>query len=237
MCMAHGGRMRRAAKRSALEMQGRKVLCRTNLMPDDRRSLGDAAEPCCSTRLPRLSRCWRSGSGSSRSCSTRSSARWPRTTTRGKLPLPAPRGVLFDRNGTVLVENQQHLQHRARARADADVDATLQLLAAATGVDEAQLRDTVERRRREPTYRPIVLIENATPRAGDRRLGAPLGDARHHLPGSAVAAVPGQRHGGAPVRIRQRGHRGGAAARRTTRASSRARSSGRRASSRRTTRC
>ena len=31
-------------------------------------------------------------------------------------------------------------------------------LALATGADEAQLRDTVNRRRRDPSYRPIVLI-------------------------------------------------------------------------------
>ena len=35
-----------------------------------------------------------------------------------RLPLPAPRGVLFDRHGKVLVENQTTVQHRARARAD-----------------------------------------------------------------------------------------------------------------------
>ena len=46
------------------------------------------------------------------------------------LPLPAPRGVLFDRNGKVLVENQNTLQHRARARADARTSIeTLRMLA------------------------------------------------------------------------------------------------------------
>ena len=38
----------------------------------------------------------------------------------------------------------------------------LHTFAAVTGVDEAQLQDLVNRRRREPSYRPIVLIENAT---------------------------------------------------------------------------
>ena len=42
-----------------------------------------------------------------------------------------------------------------------DLDQTLHSLALATGADEALMRETVNRRRREPSYRPIVLIENA----------------------------------------------------------------------------
>ena len=79
-----------------------------------------------------------------------------------RLPLPAPRGVLFDRNGTVLVENQSTFNIALLREQTKDIDRTLHILATATGVDEAQLRETVNRRRREPSYRPIVLIENAT---------------------------------------------------------------------------
>jgi len=43
-----------------------------------------------------------------------------------------------------------------------NIPEVLRTVAAATGVSEAQLRDTVNRRRKDPTYRPIVLIENAT---------------------------------------------------------------------------
>src|SRR3954471_14209342 len=79
-----------------------------------------------------------------------------------KLPQPAPRGVLLDRNGNVLVENRNIFNIALVREQTKNLDATLKTLAAATGVDEAQLRETVERRRREPSYRPIVLIENAT---------------------------------------------------------------------------
>ncbi len=79
-----------------------------------------------------------------------------------RLPLPAPRGVLLDRSGKVLVENKDIFNIALVREQTKNLDATLQTLAAATGVDEAQLRETVERRRREPSYRPIVLIENAT---------------------------------------------------------------------------
>ncbi len=81
---------------------------------------------------------------------------------RRRLPLPAPRGVLFDRNGKVLVENQNTFNIALVREQSGNIDETLRILAAATGADEAKMRETVNRRRREPSYRPIVLIENAS---------------------------------------------------------------------------
>jgi penicillin-binding protein 2 len=81
---------------------------------------------------------------------------------RRRLPLPAPRGVLFDRNGKVLVENQNTLNIALVREQSGNIEQTLHVLALATGVDEAKMRETVSRRRREPSYRPIVLIENAS---------------------------------------------------------------------------
>jgi len=78
-----------------------------------------------------------------------------------RLPLPAPRGVLFDRNGKVLVDNQSTFSIALVREQTKDLDQTLHTLALATGADEAVMRETVNRRRREPSYRPIVLIENA----------------------------------------------------------------------------
>jgi cell division protein FtsI/penicillin-binding protein 2 len=80
---------------------------------------------------------------------------------RRRLPLPAPRGVLFDRHGKVLVENQNTFNIALDREQSGNIDDTLRLVAAATGADEAKMRETVNRRR-EPSYRPIVLIENAT---------------------------------------------------------------------------
>ena len=79
-----------------------------------------------------------------------------------RVPLTAPRGLLLDRHGEVLVANQDSFNivlMRERAK---NIDATLRILGQATGVDEATLREAVERRRREPSYRPVVLIENAS---------------------------------------------------------------------------
>jgi penicillin-binding protein 2 len=78
------------------------------------------------------------------------------------VPLPAPRGLVFDRNGQVLIANQDSWNIVLMRERTRNIDETLELLAAATGADLAQMRETVERRRREPSYRPIVLIENAS---------------------------------------------------------------------------
>jgi penicillin-binding protein 2 len=81
---------------------------------------------------------------------------------RRRLPLPAPRGVMFDRHGKVLVENQNTFNIALDREQSGNIADTLRLVAAATGADEAQMHETVNRRRREPSYRPIVLVENAT---------------------------------------------------------------------------
>ena len=78
-----------------------------------------------------------------------------------RLPLPAPRGDLLDRNGQVLVENHNTYNIALVREQTRDLEKTLATLAHATGEDEALLRETVNRRRREPSYRPIILIENA----------------------------------------------------------------------------
>ena len=80
-----------------------------------------------------------------------------------RLPLPAPRGVMFDRNGKILVENHNTFNIALVREQSKDLDRTLRVLAQATGADEQAMRETVIRRRSEPSYRPIVLIENATP--------------------------------------------------------------------------
>jgi penicillin-binding protein 2 len=79
-----------------------------------------------------------------------------------RLPLPAPRGVLFDRNGDVLVDNQSMFNIALVREQTGNLDNTLRVLSEATGVPETVLHETVNRRRLEPKYRPLVLIENAT---------------------------------------------------------------------------
>jgi penicillin-binding protein 2 len=76
--------------------------------------------------------------------------------------MPAPRGILFDRHGTVLVDNQYMYNITLDREQSRNIGETLRVLERATGVPEADLRETLNRRRGEPSYRPLVLIENAT---------------------------------------------------------------------------
>jgi penicillin-binding protein 2 len=106
-----------------------------------------------------------------------------------KLPLPAPRGVLLDREGKLLVENQNTLNIALVREQTKNVGEVLKGVSVATGVSEAQLRDTVNRRRREPTYHPIVLIENAT-----REQVIAVWARRLELPGIIYQEVPSRRY-------------------------------------------
>src|SRR3990167_8200490 len=78
------------------------------------------------------------------------------------LALRAPRGVLFDRNGTVLVENRHSFNVSIFREHTKDLDRTIRLLSAVAGLDPKQVRQTVERHRSDPIYRPIVVVEDAT---------------------------------------------------------------------------
>jgi penicillin-binding protein 2 len=106
-----------------------------------------------------------------------------------RLPLPAPRGVLLDRDGKVLVENHDTLNIAIVREQTKNVNEVLSTLAFATGVPEAQLKDIVNRRRREPGYRPIVLIENATPEQFAAYMARRL-----ELPGIIYEEVPARRY-------------------------------------------
>jgi penicillin-binding protein 2 len=78
------------------------------------------------------------------------------------LALRAPRGVLFDRHGEILVENRHSFNISLIREQTRDLSRTLQMLSAITGQDQADLRAIVERNRNEPRYRPIVLVQDAT---------------------------------------------------------------------------
>ncbi len=78
------------------------------------------------------------------------------------LTLRAPRGVIFDRTGRVLVENRNSFNISIVREHTKDIGRTVRVLSAVTGFDEKAIADIVERHRREPAYRPIVVIPDAT---------------------------------------------------------------------------
>src|SRR5947209_254428 len=79
------------------------------------------------------------------------------------LALRAPRGVVFDRDGKVLVENRRSFSISIVREHTTDMHGTIQRLAAALGLDEEGTRSIVDRHRREPSYRPITIVQDATP--------------------------------------------------------------------------
>src|SRR5437762_3509262 len=78
------------------------------------------------------------------------------------LALRAPRGIVFDRNGRVLVENRHSYSISIVREHTKDLNRTIQLLASVLRLPEPGVRDIVDRHRREPTYRPITVVQDAT---------------------------------------------------------------------------
>jgi penicillin-binding protein 2 len=78
------------------------------------------------------------------------------------LPLRAPRGVVFDRSGQVLVENRHSYSISLLREHTKDLNRTIQLLSTLLGFEERNVREIVDRHRREPTYRPIIIVQDAT---------------------------------------------------------------------------
>ncbi len=78
------------------------------------------------------------------------------------LTLRAPRGVIFDRTGRLLVENRNSFNISIVREHTKDIDRTIRVLSSVTGFDEKAIREIVDRHRREPSYRPIVVISDAT---------------------------------------------------------------------------
>jgi penicillin-binding protein 2 len=78
------------------------------------------------------------------------------------LALRAPRGVLYDRNGQVLVENRNSFTISILREHTKDLDRTVRMLSEVAGLDVNDVRAIVARHRSEPSYRPIVVVDDAS---------------------------------------------------------------------------
>jgi penicillin-binding protein 2 len=78
------------------------------------------------------------------------------------LALRAPRGIVFDRHLEPLVMNRRSYSISIVREHTKDLNRTVTMLASVLGMDESAVRQVVERHRREPTYRPIVVVQDAT---------------------------------------------------------------------------
>jgi penicillin-binding protein 2 len=78
------------------------------------------------------------------------------------LALRAPRGLVLDRDLQVLVENRLSYSISIDRERTKDLNRTIRLLAAVLGMEESGVRTIVDRHRREPSYRPITIVQDAT---------------------------------------------------------------------------
>jgi penicillin-binding protein 2 len=78
------------------------------------------------------------------------------------IALRAPRGLVFDRDLRVLVENRHSYSISIVREHTKDLNRTVRLLASVLGIDETGVRTIVDRHRHEPTYRPITIIQDAS---------------------------------------------------------------------------
>ena len=123
------------------------------------------------------------------------------------IALRAPRGVLFDRAGRVLVQNRDALNISLVREQTRDLDRSVRMLAAVTGVEERAVRDIVERNRSLPRYQPIRILQDAT-----MAQIASVAARRHEMGDVLLEPVPTRRLSravvcGARLRLRRRGHR------------------------------
>jgi penicillin-binding protein 2 len=105
------------------------------------------------------------------------------------LPLRAPRGVIFDRHGQVIVDNRNAFNISIMREQSKDLERTIAILAEVTGVPLEEIAATVERHRGQPSYRPIVVLQNATL---DQM--AAVAARRHELPDVVVQEVPTRKY-------------------------------------------
>jgi penicillin-binding protein 2 len=106
-----------------------------------------------------------------------------------QLGLRAPRGVIFDRDNKVLVENRDSFVISLVREHGGDLDQIIPQLARVVGVEPSAIRDAIRQRRGEPLYRPVPIVEDAT-----LAQVAAVTARRLDLPGVQVERVPARRY-------------------------------------------
>jgi penicillin-binding protein 2 len=105
------------------------------------------------------------------------------------LALRAPRGIVLDRNLHVLIENRHSFSISILREHSKDLNRTVRVLAGVLRYEEAGVREIVNRHRREPTYRPITIVLDASiPQVAAVRAR------RLELPDVVIEEVPTRRY-------------------------------------------
>jgi penicillin-binding protein 2 len=100
------------------------------------------------------------------------------------IPLPAPRGVIFDRNGRVLAENVPGYTVSLLPGPEANLRATLERIALIANLDSADIGRVMQRVRRAP-YQPALVLGDAP-----FPVVSALEERRVEIPGLLIQAEP-----------------------------------------------
>lgn len=100
------------------------------------------------------------------------------------IPLPAPRGVIFDRNGRVLAENVPGYSVSLLPGPETNLRSTLAQIATIAHIDSAEIEHVIQRAHRAP-YQPAMVIADA-PFA----VVSALEERRVAIPGLVIQAEP-----------------------------------------------
>ena len=103
------------------------------------------------------------------------------------IPLPAPRGVIFDRNGRVLAENVPGYTVSLLPAPEANLRTTLARIASIASIDSADMERVLQRARRAP-YQPALVLGDAP-----FSVVSALEERRVEIPGLLIQAEP-KRH-------------------------------------------
>jgi penicillin-binding protein 2 len=104
------------------------------------------------------------------------------------IPLPAPRGVIYDRNGRVLAENVPGYTVSLLPGPEASLRATLARIAPIANIDSAEIAKVLQRARRAP-YQPALVLGDAP-----FNVVSALEERRVAIPGLVIQAEPKRRY-------------------------------------------
>jgi penicillin-binding protein 2 len=100
------------------------------------------------------------------------------------IPLPAPRGVIYDRNGRVLAENVPGYTVSLLPGPEANLRATLARIAPIANIDSLEIERVIQRARRAP-YQPALVLGDAP-----FSVVSALEERRVAIPGLLIQAEP-----------------------------------------------
>jgi penicillin-binding protein 2 len=110
-----------------------------------------------------------------------------------EVPLPAPRGVIYDRNGKVIADNVIGYSVSVLAQREDTLRAVLQRLSGTINMTSSQMEQSVRRFRRAPT-RPTVIIPDAS-----FDVVSVLEEHRSQFPGLIIQSSPRRFYPDGPV--------------------------------------